>query len=96
LPIAPGNPRYGKDATYVDCAHYYWEAATPSWFVCMDPATTAAEVELRRGEITEANLQRYVVRRLTYNPDFEAMARDLLGFLADPPRPERAGSEAHG
>jgi hypothetical protein len=62
----------------------------------MDPATTAAEVELRRGEITEANLQRYVVRRLTYNPDFEAMARDLLGFLADPPRPERAGSEAHG
>jgi hypothetical protein len=24
------------------------------------------------------------VRRLTYNPDFEAMVEDLLAFLADP------------
>jgi hypothetical protein len=24
------------------------------------------------------------VRRLTYNPDFEAMVNDLLAFLAEP------------
>ena len=96
LPIAPDNPRYGVKAAYVDCAHYYWEADTPSWFVCMDPAATAAHYEVRRGAITEANLRRYVVRRLTYNPDFETMVEDLLGFVADPPQPQGAGSEDDG
>ena len=96
LPIAPGNPRYGVEAAYVDCAHYYWEADTPSWFICMDPGTAAAHFEVRRGEITEANLRRYVVRRLTYNPDFEAMVDDLLAFLADPPQPQGAKSKDRG
>jgi len=96
LPIAPGNPRYGAKAAYVDCAHYYWEAATPSWFVCMDPSATAAISEVRRGEISEANLRRQVVRRLTYNPDFAAMVEDLLAFLADPPQPRDPGSDDHG
>jgi esterase/lipase len=84
LPIAPDNPRYGAKSAYLDCSHYYWEADTPSWFICMDRTKTAANSEVRQGEITAANLQRHVVRRLTYNPDFEAMVEDLLAFLADP------------
>jgi hypothetical protein len=84
LPIAPDNPRYGAKSAYLDCSHYYWEADAPTWFICMDRTKTAANSEVRQGEITAANLQRHVVRRLTYNPDFEAMAEDLLAFLADP------------
>jgi esterase/lipase len=84
LPIAPGNPRYGVGSAYLDCSHYYWEVETPSWFICMDPTRTAANSEVRLGEITEANLQHHVMRRLTYNPDFEGMVEDLLAFLAEP------------
>ena len=48
----------------------------------MDPTQTPASSEVREGEITEANLQRHVMRRLTYNPDFEAMVESMLAFLA--------------
>jgi Alpha/beta hydrolase family len=84
LPIAPKNPRYGAKGAFRDCAHYYWEADTPSWFICMDPAKTAANSEVRLGEITEINLQRHLMRRLTYNPDFAAMVSAMLAFLAEP------------
>jgi esterase/lipase len=83
VPIAPDNPRYGIEGAYLDCRHYYWEEDTPSWFICMDPTRTAANSEVREGEITEANLQRHVMRRLTYNPDFAPMVEDLLAFLAE-------------
>ena len=33
-------------------------------------------------EITAANLQGRIMRRLTYNPDFEAMTESMLTFLA--------------
>jgi esterase/lipase len=84
LPIAPDNPRYGIDGSHHDCSHYYWEEDTPNWLICVDVTKTTANSELRYGEITEANLQRHVLRRLTYNPDFEAMVGLMLAFLADP------------
>jgi esterase/lipase len=84
LPIAPDNPRYGIGGSYHDCSHYYWEEDTPNWLICVDVTKTTANSELRYGEITEANLQRHVIRRLTYNPDFEAMLGVMLAFLADP------------
>jgi esterase/lipase len=84
LPIAPDNPRYGANGSYNDCSHYYWEEDTPNWLICMDVTKTPANSELRYGEITEANRQRHVMRRLTYNPDFAAMVGLMLEFLAEP------------
>jgi esterase/lipase len=84
LPIAPDNPRYGAHAAYHDCSHYYWEDDTPNWLICVDVVKTPANSEARYGEITGANLERHVMRRLTYNPDFAAMAGAMLAFLADP------------
>ena len=81
IPIAPDNPRYGRGADYRSCLHYYWERDAPSWFFCSDPAKTPANSEVRYGEITQANLEAHVMRRLTYNPDFDGLAADLLGFL---------------
>jgi hypothetical protein len=83
LPVAPDNPRYGADGGYPDCAHYYWENS-PNWLLCVDVTKTTANADLRYGEITAANLERHIVRRLTYNPDFDAVTRTVLAFLADP------------
>ena len=85
LPIAPDNPRYGANGGYPDCAHYYWENS-PNWLICVDATKTSANTELRYGEITTTNLQRGIVRRLTYNPDFDVMMDAALAFLADPQR----------
>jgi esterase/lipase len=83
LPIAPDNPRYGADGGYPDCSHYYWENS-PNWLICVDATKTSANADLRYGEVTAGNLQRHIVRRLTYNPDFDAMMDAALAFLADP------------
>jgi esterase/lipase len=85
LPIAPQNPRYGRDSGYRSCLHYYWEKDAPSWFFCSDPAKTTANSEVRYGEISEANLRAHVIRRVTYNPDFDGLAGELVGFLKDAP-----------
>jgi esterase/lipase len=83
LPIAPDNPRYGANGPYPDCSHYYWENS-PNWLICVDATKTSANSALRYGEITEANLQRRIIRRLTYNPDFRGMTDAMLTFLAEP------------
>jgi hypothetical protein len=92
LPIARDDRRYGAAAGYFDCAHYYWETRTPKWLLCVDRTKTPANSAIRYGEITEQNLARYIVRRLTYNPDFDALVRAILEFIdrlptARPPLP---------
>jgi len=95
LPVAPDNPRYGADAAHFDCDHYFRENS-PNWLICVDPTKMPANSEIRYGEITPANLERAIVRRLTWNPDFEAFADAVVGFLAaggrvpwpSPPRPQ--------
>ena len=81
LPIAPDDRHYGTAGDYVDCAHYYFETDTPNWLLCLDPAKTPANSTIRYGEVTEQNLAGHVLRRLTYNPDFEALAAEILEFL---------------
>jgi esterase/lipase len=83
LPIGPRNPRYGRDSRYRSCLHYWWEKDAPSWFFCSDPAMTAANSKVRYGEISNANLDAHVMRRLTYNPDFDGLAEALVSFLDD-------------
>ena len=92
LPIAPDDRRYGMAGAYLDCAHYYFETDTPNWLLCLDPGKTPANSTVRYGEVTERNLASHVLRRLTYNPDFEALASEILAFLdrlpaAPPPLP---------
>ena len=84
LPVAPNNPRYGIDGSYLSCSHYYWESDEPSWFRCTDRSQSPADSEIRYGEITEANLDTHIVRRLTYNPDFYDLSDEILAFFDDP------------
>jgi hypothetical protein len=46
---------------------------------------TTANSKVRYGEISAANLDAHVMRRLTYNPDFDRLAGDLVDFLEDAP-----------
>ncbi len=82
LPIAPDDPHYGVAGDYLDCAHYYWQTDTPNWLICEDQSKTPANSEIRYGEITADNLAAHVMRRLTFNPDFDALATRVLDFLA--------------
>lgn len=92
LPIAPEDAHYGTAGDYLDCRHYYHETDTPNWLLCLDPGKTPANSALRYGEITPENLASHLMRRLTYNPDFAALAGDILSFIdglpwQDPPIP---------
>jgi hypothetical protein len=92
LPIAPEDWHYGVAGDYVDCSHYYWETDTPNWLLCLDPDMTPANSAIRYGEISEQNLDAYVMRRLTYNPDFDALVSEILAFIdrlpsSSPPLP---------
>ena len=79
--------RYGAAAPYADCAHYYWETDTPNWLICADLENTPASSAVRYGEITARNLAAHVIRRLTYNPDFDALVARILTFIAAAPWP---------
>ncbi|HSA82626.1 MAG TPA: alpha/beta fold hydrolase [Geminicoccaceae bacterium] len=92
LPIAPDDPHYGVTGDHVECSHYYWETDTPNWLLCLDPGKTPANSAIRYGEISRRNLAAHVIRRLTYNPDFDALMGEILAFIdrlpaARPPLP---------
>ncbi len=80
LANAPDNPHYGTEGDYVNCLHYRGDE--PAWAACRAPDNRA----VRYGEVTEANLEKAkregcVLRRLTYNPDFEGMMDAVAAFL---------------
>lgn len=82
LPFSPDNPVYGKTPLYYSCVHY--PAGSTQWRLCKG-LESLGTTEPASGEITEANLQYPVLRRLTYHPGFDAMADDMLAFVAAAP-----------
>lgn len=81
LLAAPDNPRYGAEAQTNDCLHYSWQKETPEAQVCAGWANGDGRAYLRYGEISDGNLHNYILRRLTYNPDFDHMAGQMIDFL---------------
>ena len=81
LLAAPDNPRYGAEALTKDCLHYSLEKETPEGQACAGQADGGGDRYLRYGEVSEGNLQNYILRRLTYNPDFDQMAGQMIEFL---------------
>lgn len=82
LLAAPDNPRYGASAPIKDCLHYSWEKDTPEGQVCAGLLSDGEGTRyLRYGEMSESNLENYILRRLTYNPDFDHMTSEMIDFL---------------
>jgi len=73
LVMPPDDPHYGKDGGYRYCLHYRDDREKR--MACLhDP-------EIWQGELTEENLKKYTLRRLTYNPRYDEMIRILDRFL---------------
>ncbi|HLY96484.1 MAG: alpha/beta hydrolase, partial [Sideroxydans sp.] len=73
--MSPEDAHYGANGDYANCLHYY-ENDKASYRACCTRAT-----ETWLGEATERNLQRGLLRRLTYNPHYAAMESSMQKFI---------------
>jgi esterase/lipase len=71
--IAPDDPHYGERGDYAQCGHYFGDAE--KYRLCKN------RQEDSLGEVTEENLKRGVIRRLTYNPNDTGLKERLKGFI---------------
>ena len=73
LLMPPDDPHYGKNGGYRYCLHYRGDRVKR--MACLhDPSTW-------QGEITDENLRKHTLRRLTYNPRYAEMTGALDRFL---------------
>jgi esterase/lipase len=75
ITIPPDDPHYGKNGDYRNCLYY--KPDSPERKQCLtDP-------EIWKGENTQENIERYkVITRLTYNPHFNDMCKQMGEFLS--------------
>ena len=73
--MPPEDAHYGANGSYANCLHYY-ENDKKNYHACC-----ARGPETWLGEVTAQNLQRGVVRRLTYNPHYAAMEASMQKFI---------------
>lgn len=77
--MPPDDPHYGASGDYANCLHYC-EKDGERYRTCL---TQPQEAWL--GEATARNLQRGIVRRLTYNPHYAAMEASMQRFIEELP-----------
>jgi hypothetical protein len=73
--MSPEDAHYGANGDYANCLHYYENDKTNYRACC------ARGAETWLGEATERNLQRGLLRRLTYNPHYAAMESSMQKFI---------------
>jgi hypothetical protein len=69
------DEHYGVDGSYANCIHYYPDNMGKY------EACTSKPKECWLGEITDKNLEAGVLRRLMYNPNFDALKNSLHHFI---------------
>jgi len=74
LLMPPDDPHYGAHGDYAACSHYYIEQPS-AWQQC------EARKEDLLAEITPYFLSQGVIRRITYNPDFDKLLAAIGAFL---------------
>ncbi len=75
ITIPPDDPHYGRNGDYRNCLYY--KKGSPERNQCLtDP-------EIWKGENTKENIEKYkVITRLTYNPHFNDMCKQMDEFLS--------------
>ncbi|GEO79956.1 hypothetical protein ROR02_00870 [Pararhodospirillum oryzae] len=93
LPVAPGNPHYGRDGSYRTCLAYAHPGDEARYCGCAAPpqraasalcqGVTPATTSVRLGEPTreQEKAQTPLAVRLTYNPAYARLALGLADFL---------------
>ena len=76
LPVSPVNNYYGKDGEYKNCLAY--NANENQLKLCQQEINTNSKVKY--GEKNDKN-GGHPVRRLTFNPDFENMMKEIFSFI---------------
>jgi esterase/lipase len=71
--IPPDDPHYGKNGGYKYCLHY--QGDREKRMACLN------DPHIWQGEITEENLKKFTLRRLTYNPRYDEMIGIMDHFL---------------
>jgi esterase/lipase len=66
---------YGEAAKYCNCLHYY-PGDMKKYQICREQTDA-----IMQGEITEKNLECKTLRRLMYNPHFEALKIQMKNFI---------------
>lgn len=77
--LPPEDAYYGEGGTYVNCGHYY-PGDIQKYLACRNGCDGVLQ-----GEITEANLEVGILRRLMYNPNFAALKVSMKRFFDDLP-----------
>ena len=73
--LPPEDAYYGAAGVYANCIHYY-PGDLEKYEAC-----NKGEAGVLQGEITAANLQAGVLRRLMYNPNFAALKVSMKRFI---------------
>lgn len=73
--LPPDDPYYGAAGEYVNCAHYY-EDDIDKYNACKNRSEPVLQ-----GEITGANLEAGILRRLMYNPNFSGLKTSMKRFM---------------
>lgn len=85
---SPDNPHYGRKGDYAECLAYADGGDPRKYCKCVTPQMTAPECAVRTseewvyGERHEASIEKYVLRRLTFNPYFAEMTHRIEEFMA--------------
>ncbi|MBV1915390.1 MAG: alpha/beta fold hydrolase [Pseudomonadales bacterium] len=74
IPNSPANPHYGKNGDYFNCVHY---SDDPQLSRCLDRNNS----DVLYGEITDKNTAQGIVRRISWNPDYEYMMNRIDQFI---------------
>ncbi len=75
ITIPPDDPHYGKNGDYRNCLYY--KPDTQERQQCL------TQPDIWKGENTEENIAKYkVIARLTYNPYFNEMCKQMGDFLS--------------
>ena len=73
---SPKNEHYGELASYRNCEHYRDDSKR--YLLCKN------ELEVKAGEISAENLENTpLLKRLTYNPHYQKMLKQLMLFLQE-------------
>jgi esterase/lipase len=72
--VAPDNPHYGEQGAYSFCTHYYRTDQA-------DYERCKARQEDYLGEIGQQTEHHHILRRLTFNPWWDALLDELKGFI---------------
>jgi esterase/lipase len=73
LSINKDNYYCGEHPLYVNCLHYYGNKK--KYNECKNTK------DIYEGEITNENLKKYTMRRISYNPDFDDLKKSLIQFI---------------